>query len=124
MTATRPPFRLPFPRGRTARHVPGRMNQSEERYSKRLEARRMAGEIAWWGYECWKFRLADKTWYSPDFVVMLADGRFELHELKGWMEGDAAVKLKVTSDLYWMFPVIVVREKPTNVFTLRSMDRA
>ena len=84
----------------------------------------MAGEIAWWGYECWKFRLADKTWYSPDFVVMLADGRFELHELKGWMEGDAAVKLKVTSDLYWMFPVIVVREKPTNVFTLRSMDRA
>lgn len=54
---------------------------------------------------------------------MLSDGRIEIQELKGWMEGDAAVKLKVTSEVYWMFPVIVVREKPQNVFSLRSMDR-
>lgn len=122
MTA-RPVFKLPFPRGRTSRPVRGSMNGGEKRYAQRLENRRLAGEIAGYWFEAVKFRLADKTWYSPDFLVMLSDGRLELHEFKGWMEEDANVKLKVTSEAYWLFPVILVREKPQNVFTLRSLDR-
>lgn len=99
------------------------MNQSEARYAKHLEWRRQRGEIAAFWYESVKFRLADKTWYTPDFKVMKADGQIELHELKGWMQDDAAVKLKVASEAYWIYPVILVREKPTNVFTLKEVGR-
>lgn len=116
-------FPLPFPRGRTARHVPGRMNGTEKRYAQRLENRRLAGEVAGYWFESVKFRLADKTWYAPDFLVMLADGTLELHETKGWIEEDAAVKMKVTSEVFWLFKLVLVREKPQNVWTLRSMDR-
>jgi hypothetical protein len=99
------------------------MNGTEKRYAQRLEHRRLTGDIAGYWFEAIKFRLADKTWYSPDFLVMLADGRLELHEVKGWMEEDANVKLKVTAETYWLFPVVLVREKPQNVWTLRTMDR-
>lgn len=101
------------------------MNGTEQRYAQRLEARRLAGEVAAYWFEAVKFRLADKTWYAPDFLVMLADGRLELHETKGgWVEDDAIVKTKVQSEVFWLFPVIVVKEKPRGVWTLRSMDRA
>ncbi|QBR00487.1 hypothetical protein [Paraburkholderia pallida] len=53
----------------------GAMNQTEERYAQHLEQRKQAGEIAWVGFEAWKFRLADSTFYTPDFAVMLADVR-------------------------------------------------
>lgn len=115
--------RLPFPRGRTVRRLPGQMNQSEARYAKHLEWRKVQGEVAAYWYEPFRLRLATNTGYHPDFLVMLADGRLELHELKGFMEDDAAVKLKVTSEVYWIFPVYVVREKPRNVWTLREVGR-
>ena len=115
------PFRLPFPKGRAGRPVRGSMNGTEARYAKHLDRRKLLGEIAWYWFEEMKFRLADKTWYCPDFMVMHADGMLELHEVKGWMMDDAAVKLKVASALYWSFPVYVIREKPVGVFTLRRI---
>ncbi len=115
--------RRPFPRGRTNR-PPGALNATERRYLAHLEARQRRGEIAGLWPHPFRLQLAPKTTYQPDFLVMLPDGRLELHEVKGWMQDDAAVKLKVTSEIYWLFPVYVVREKPRGVFTLRSMDRA
>jgi len=115
------PFRLPVARGRIARPVRGQMNGSEQRYAHRLELLRITGQVAWWAFEPVKFRLADKTWYTPDFLVMQNDGALELHELKGWMEEDANVKLKVTSETYWMFRVMLVREKPKDIFNPRCL---
>ena len=86
------------------------MNRTEERYADHLALLKAAGRIANYWYESLKFRLADRTWYAPDFLVMLPDGSLELHEVKGYMEEDAAVKLKVVSELYWAFPLRLVRE--------------
>ena len=85
------------------------MNRTEEAYAQHLEVQRRAGAIAAWWWESVKLRLADKTWYTPDFLVQLPDGALELHEVKGYLEDDAAVKLKVVAELYWLFPVYLVR---------------
>lgn len=83
----------------------GAMNKTEAAYAANLERRRLAGEVAWFRFEGMKFRLADKTFYSPDFAVMLADGHLEMHEVKGaagiFMD-DAKVKIKVAAEMYPM----------------------
>lgn len=101
--------------------IPGRMNQTEQRYAQRLTARQRTGDIAAWVYEGMKLKLADKTWYTPDFVVILANGEMELHEIKGFMEDDSAVKIKVTSRIYWWFRILVVKEKPKHVWHLTEV---
>lgn len=78
----------------------GAMNQSEARYAQYLELLRRAGEILWWKFEGIKLRLADNTFYTPDFNVMLKDGFLEMHEFKGYWEEDARVKIKVAAELY------------------------
>jgi hypothetical protein len=76
------------------------MNKTEAAYARYLEARLVAGEILWYSYESMKFRLAGKTFYTPDFPVMLADGSMEMHEVKGFWEEDARVKIKVAAELF------------------------
>jgi len=81
------------------------MNHTEEKYAQHLQNRLLVGEIRWWGFEAWKFRLADKTYYSPDFIVVDNALRIEAHEVKtewstgrpGWQE-DARVKIKVAAE--------------------------
>lgn len=79
---------------------PGQMNQTEAAYAAHLEARKVAGEVAWFKFEGLKFRLADNTFYTPDFAVMLADGLLEAHEVKGFWVDDARAKIKIAADLY------------------------
>lgn len=77
------------------------MNKLEADYAAILKARQQAGEILWFTYEGIKFRLADNTFYTPDFAVMMADGTIEIHETKGgFIRDDAMVKLKVAASLY------------------------
>ncbi len=85
-------------RGRV--HDAREMNRLEAAYALQLEARKIAGEIAWYRYEAVKLRLAAKTFLTVDFFVMLANGELEAHECKGFMEDDAAVKLKVAAAMY------------------------
>lgn len=115
---------LPQPKGRPRKpHRPGVMNKLEARYAKHLEGRQRRGEIVWWGFEVVRFRLANRTWYGADFAIMLPDGSLELHETKGFMEPQDSVKLKVTADLYWMFPVNLVTESAPGVFTITEVGR-
>lgn len=100
-------LRRRFAAGR-ARKQPGAMNKSEAAYAQHLETRRLAGEIRSWAYEALKLRLADRTFLTPDFFVWHADGIVECHEVKGFMEDDAAVKLKVAADR-WPFRFYLVR---------------
>ncbi len=76
------------------------MNRLESLYAQQLEARKRSGEIAWYSYEAVKLRLAVKTFLTVDFFVMLAGGELEAHEVKGFLEDDAAVKLKVAAAMY------------------------
>lgn len=80
--------------------APGVMNKLEQRYAGHLEQRRLAGEVLWWAYEAVTFRLAKDTRYTPDFVLLLADGLVEFRETKGYWRDDAKVKIKVAAALF------------------------
>jgi hypothetical protein len=77
------------------------MNKTEAEYAQMLEARRVSGEILWWAYEAMTLKLADNTRYTPDFLVMLADGALEVHETKGgFIREDGWLKLKVAAGMF------------------------
>ena len=76
------------------------MNKTEMAYQGELELRRRVGEVAWYGLEVFKVRLAKDTFYTPDFMVMLADGRLEAHEVKGFWREDARAKIKIAAALF------------------------
>lgn len=90
----------------------GQMNKTEEAYARDLEMRRAAGEVAWYKFEGMKLRLADNTFYSPDFSVMLTDGHMEMHEVKGFWRDDARAKIKIAADLFpFRFIAVTKRAK-------------
>ena len=66
-----------------------------------LEAMLAAKQIAGYWYEPVKLKLADKTYYSPDFLVLHLDGSLECREVKGHWEDDARVKIKVAASKFW-----------------------
>jgi len=101
------PFTKRFAAGRP-RHTPGTMNKTEEKYAAELQSALLAGEIIWWAFEPWKFRLAPLTTYTPDFGVMRPDGLIEVQEVKGHWEDDARVKIKVAAEMYWMFKFVAL----------------
>jgi len=74
-------------------------NQLEAEYGRFLAAQYPPSAYLFL-FESIKLRLADRTWYTPDFLVVWVDGRMEFHEVKGFMRDDAAVKLKVAAELY------------------------
>lgn len=77
------------------------MNKTEAEYAGMLEARRVSGEILWWAYEAMTLKLADNTRYTPDFLLMLADGALEVHETKGgFIREDGWLKLKVAAGMF------------------------
>lgn len=78
----------------------GQMNKTEAAYDQHLAILQHAGEILWRKFEGVKLRLADNTFYTPDFAVMTADGVMECHEVKGFWQDDARAKIKIAADLY------------------------
>lgn len=89
----------------------GEKNKTESAYEDVLRMRQSAGEILWYRFEGLKFRLADNTFYSPDFVVMLNSGEIEAHEVKGFWTDDARVKIKVAASQY-PFRFVAIKAKP------------
>lgn len=90
----------------------GTMNKTETAYDAHLAGRQHAGEILWRKFEGIKLRLADNTFLTVDFAVMLANGQMQMHEVKGFMEEDANVKLKVAASMYpFQFYVVRVQAK-------------
>ena len=75
------------------------MNKTESEYSMILETKLRTGTILDWRFEPMKFRLAEKTTYSPDFFVVLPNC-FEIHATKGpYIREDSWVKLKTLTAL-------------------------
>jgi hypothetical protein len=99
---SRPPFKPPgnqaglFALGRLKT---GAMNKTEAAYAAHLEAIK-GTVIAWYRFEGMKLRLADNTFYTPDFAVLLLDGFMEMHEVKGFWQDDARAKIKIAADMY------------------------
>lgn len=79
------------------------MNKTETWYANNvLVPLTAAGTFHSWAFEAFKIRLADRTWYTIDFMVIRADGLIEFHEVKGsWKaahQDDSRVKLKVAAE--------------------------
>lgn len=95
---------LPFRRQKKTlalgRLKPGEMNKTEAAYDAYLATLMAAGLVLWYKFEGLKLRLADNTFYTPDFAVVGADGVMECHEVKGFWQDDARVKIKVAADIY------------------------
>ena len=89
----------------------GQMNATEIEYDAVLDGLKHHGEVAWYKFEGVKLRLADNTFYTPDFFVMLADGTLECREVKGHWQDDARAKIKIAAALY-PFDFIAVKKQP------------
>ncbi len=75
----------------------GAMNRTEAGYAEMLER---DPSVSWWKYEGLKLRIGDGAFYTPDFIVMKTDLTLEIHEVKGFWQEAAKVRIKVASDLY------------------------
>lgn len=78
----------------------GQRNKLEAEYERMLESQKEHGTVKWFRFEGLKLRLADNTFYTPDFAVMADDGIMECHECKGFWTDDARVKIKVAAEMY------------------------
>jgi hypothetical protein len=79
---------------------PGERNKTEAAYEQYLELRRRAGEVLWYRFEGMTFKLAADCRFTPDFVVMLANGELECHEVKGIWRDDAKVKMRLAAEIF------------------------
>lgn len=88
--------------GKQPSHRTGEMNQTEARFLRDcIEPRIRCGASIGYLFEKMKFRLATGTWYTPDFVEVLADGSFWIHEVKGGhIYEDSIIKFKVAAEQY------------------------
>lgn len=69
----------------------------EEIYYNKLLGMAANGEIASVEYEPVTFKLAPRTTYTPDFLIVMPDGKIQIHEVKGFAREDAIVKFKVAA---------------------------
>lgn len=92
-----------------AEHIPKRVkrtitdefgrNKTEARYARRLDDMKHAGAIREHWFERVKFRLANRCWFTPDFLIEYRDGSKAFHEVKGgFIREDGWIKLKVAAD--------------------------
>lgn len=91
----------------------GAMNKTEAAYAAVLDQEKIAGTVLWYSFEGLKFRLADNTFYSPDFAVMLADGNIQILEIKGFWTDDARVKIKIAAAMF-PFQFIAIKKNGRN----------
>lgn len=75
-------------------------NKLEQEYGHYLELRRIAGDIKQYMFERVKLKLADNTFYTVDYFVVAKDDVLEAHEVKGYWEDDARVKIKVAAEQF------------------------
>lgn len=78
----------------------GKKNKTEAAYGGLLELRMKAGEVVWYEFEPINLRLGGSVFYAPDYLVQLADGTLEVHEVKGHWTDDARVKIRLAAAKY------------------------
>ena len=87
----------------------GERNKTEAAYEAHLETLLRAGDVAWFRFNAIKLDLAEGLSLRPDFFVMQADGRLEVHDTKGSLAiftDDAKAKMKMARSIY-PFPFFV-----------------
>lgn len=86
------------------------MNGTERRYAGLLDARIAAGEVAAYWFQPCSLRMGYDNHYLPDFLVMLASGRLEYHEVKGgFTREDSKEKVKNAASRFYCYKFIIAR---------------
>lgn len=96
------------------------LNKTEEQYAEQLAIRQHAGEIQWYRWEGIKLRVTDPTvakslqttWYTPDFLVMAADGTLECHEIKGGFAVEKDILRLKAAASHFPFQFVLARKLP------------
>lgn len=90
----------------------GQMNKTEAAYAQLLDAKKHAGEIIDWRLHPIRVRLADRTYYVPDFLVMTADREIQIHEVKGgYTTEKGQLKIKLCAEVLPWFRVFKCSKK-------------
>lgn len=76
------------------------MNKTESAYAIELDCQKREGKIVGYWFESVKLKLANRTHYTPDFLVLYPDGRLQFVEIKGFLRDDAAVKFKMAREKF------------------------
>lgn len=84
------------------------LNKTERAWAEYLDN---SPRIVWYKPKPFNLRLADNTYYRPDFLAMDFDKGLEVHEVKGWWTDDALVKIKVAAEQFPIFKFIAVSYK-------------
>ncbi len=98
------------------------MNGLEAAYAAHLTLLKHAGDVDWFEFEPMRLKLADGTWYKPDFAVVRG-GQLEFCETKGFMREAARVRLNVAAGKF-PFPFYLVRKKPHGQFEVRRIGQS
>ncbi len=98
------------------------MNKTENRLADILRWMKDQKEIIDWAFEPEKFRLADRTFLTPDFRVTLLNHQNVFIECKGgFIRDDAIVKLKVVAETHpYVFFLAVFKDRHWTITRLPS----
>lgn len=99
------------------------MNGNETLYSETLDMERSAGNLHAWYFQRVTLRLGPDLRYTPDFMLIAADGAITFVEVKGFEREDARDKFKMAAELHpWARWVMVRRIRKTKQFeTIRTL---
>lgn len=101
----------------------GQMNKTEAAYAQRLEVLKHDGQILDWRFHALRVRLANNTFYEPDFLVMTAAREIQIHETKGSFTTQAGqTKIKLCAEVLPWFRVIKASLQKDGSWTLQEFN--
>ena len=102
-----------FKRPHWKRRKPGELTKNEQAWLEHVGKTRPKDQIF---FEPIKLRLADRTYFTPDFICLTEEGIIEAHEVKGsWKapnQEDSRVKLKIAAEQFWWIRFVSIESKP------------
>ena len=107
--------------------APHRTRKQPTQGMNKLEGRFYSEQLAnagwdWIAYEANKYKLAKRTFYTPDFVTVSENGIFAW-EVKGFWEDDARVKVKLFAEKYpWIHVTAVTWDRKNKEWKYERFD--
>jgi len=87
-----------------------KLNKTERDWYEKLKQGVLVGLYKQVGVQNVTLKIADRTRYTPDFYVILADDTQVMFEVKGFWRDDARVKIKVAARSFPQFKFIAVQK--------------
>lgn len=71
-----------------------------EAYGELLATLRLRGDVLWFRANPIKLRLADETYYGPNFAVMVASGHLEMHHVVDAAKNESLTTVKIAAEQF------------------------